>query len=91
MAAERLLIIVLAGVLAGCSCLPNPWFHNAWLVLGGLMCARWLHRPPLRAFWPAWAFLGWMALRSVFSASSNLLEGLHGLALLLLALLLFFN
>lgn len=91
MAAERLLIIVLVGVLAGYSCLPNPWFHNAWLVLGGLLCARRLHLQPLRAFWPAWAFLGWMALRSVFSASSGLLEGLHGLALLMLALLLFFN
>ena len=91
MTAERLLIIVLVGVLAGYSCLPNPWFHNAWLLLGGLACARRLVMPPWHAFWPAWTFLGWMALRSVFSTSESLMEGLHGLALLLLVLLLFFN
>lgn len=91
MTAERLLIIVLVGVLAGYSCLPNPWFHNAWLVLGGLVCARRLLMPPWQAFLPAWAFLGWMTLRSVFSATDGLMEGLHGLALLLLVLMLFFN
>jgi O-antigen ligase len=91
MTAERLLILVLVGVLAGYSCLPNAWFHTAWLALGGLMCARRLELPPFRAFWPAWAFLGWMTLRSVFSASAGLGEGLPGLALLMLALLLFFN
>ena len=71
MTAERLLIIVLVGVLAGYSCLPNPWFHNTWLVLGGLVCARRLQMPSWQAFWPAWVFLGWMALRSVFSASGG--------------------
>jgi hypothetical protein len=60
-------------------------------VLGVLVSARQLHVPPLHAFWPVWSFLGWMSLRSVYSASEGLLEGLLGLALLLLTLLLFFN
>lgn len=85
----RCLMIAIIGVLAGYSCLPNPWFHNGWLILSSLVCARFLGFPVSRCFWPVGAFLGWMTLRSVFSAGSELGAGLEGVGLLLLAMMLF--
>lgn len=85
----RCLMIAIIGVLAGYSCLPNPWYHDGWLILSSMVCVRFLSFPVSRTFWPVGAFLGWMTLRSVFSAGNELAGGLAGVGLLLLALMLF--
>jgi O-antigen ligase len=85
----RCLMIAIIGMLAGYSCLPGSWLHDPWLILSSLVCARFLSFPVSRSFWPVWTFLGWMTLRSVFSAGNEWALGLAGVSLLVLALMLF--
>jgi hypothetical protein len=83
----RCLMIAIIGMLAGYSCLPGSWLHDPWLILSSLVCARFLSFPVSRSFWPVWTFLGWMTLRSVFSAGNEWALGLAGVSLLVLALM----
>jgi O-antigen ligase len=81
-------LVVVTGFIAGHSVLPNVWCHVGWLIFGALFCLRGLRLPPMASFAPVSLFLGWMALRSLFSSGAESAFGILSTALLVLFLIL---